>query len=77
MTGPVWSSEQDDGPALSRHRWLKVSLPTSHYGVVKLLALIALSGPATDIAGPGKLNADHSPDHNRPRQSATLCDLAE
>jgi Transposase IS116/IS110/IS902 family len=50
-----------------------------HYGVVKLLALRARSentsgGVATYVA-PAGLGADHSPDHNSPRQFAMFSDL--
>ena len=53
-----------------------------HYGVTKLLALRALGEDRSrramsDIAGASKLIVDHSPDHNRRRQSALLSDLAE
>jgi hypothetical protein len=52
-----------------------------HYGVVKLLALKARRERqrriAAQVASPGRLNADHSPDHNSTRQTASLSDLAE
>jgi hypothetical protein len=56
-----------------------ISGPHAHYGVIKLLALSARRRTdrqaATDLCT-NRLDSDHSPDHNRRRQTALFSGLA-
>jgi hypothetical protein len=57
----------------------RLAFARAHYGVIKLLALTASGENRTGERLPTlrEVDADHSPDHNRPRQFASLSDLAK